>query len=172
MQFNGLIYKLPQEVKILMGVFLLIILIGYFSSLIMVDRTTSMSSQGIEENFVGNEANLHAVDMKFQKSETQVLGIIHSHILSMSFLFLLIGLFLSITQLSLKIKLFLMIEPFISILLTFGGIYFLWKGISWFKYIIIFSGSLMTLTLLISSLIIFYQLFQKKSFEIKEVDKE
>jgi hypothetical protein len=147
-----------------MAVFVLIINIGYFSALMMVENTTSMSSTGIQENYLGNEADENAVEMKFQKSESQVLGIIHSHILSMSMIFLLMGIFISLTKMSQKIKLFLMLEPFVSIIITFGGIYFLWKGITWFKYIIIFSGSLMTLTLLVSSLIIYYQLLFSKSF--------
>ncbi|MDO9261159.1 MAG: hypothetical protein Q7U08_04390 [Flavobacteriaceae bacterium] len=164
MKLNGLLYILPKELKLLMAVFVLIINIGYFSALMMVENTTSMSSTGIQENYLGNEADENAVEMKFQKSESQVLGIIHSHILSMSMIFLLMGIFISLTKMSQKIKLFLMLEPFVSIIITFGGIYFLWKGITWFKYIIIFSGSLMTLTLLVSSLIIYYQLLFSKSF--------
>lgn len=163
MRLNGLLYILPKEIKLLIAVFLVLINIGFFSSLVMVDNTTSMSTTGIQENYLGNEADEHAVEMKFQKSEQQVIGIIHSHILSMGMLFLLMGILVSLTYLPQNFKLFLMIEPFVSILLTFGGIYFLWSGITWFKYIIIFSGSLMTLSLLTASLIIYYQLLFPRS---------
>ena len=74
---------------------------------------------------------------------------------------MLIGLILSITQLGKKLKLFLMIEPFISVILTFGGIYLLWKGLIWMKYIVMFSGALMTLTFTLSVIIILFQLFKK-----------
>ncbi len=166
MQINGLIYILPKELKLLMAVFLVLINIGFFSSLLMVNKTTTMSSTGIQENYLGNEADEDAVEMKFQKSEKEVLGIIHTHILSMSILFFLMGIFVSLTKLSKNLKIFLMLEPFISVLLTFGGIYFLWMGITWFKYIIIFSGSLMTLTFIVSTAIVFYQLLFSKSISI------
>lgn len=106
--------------------------------------------------------------MKFQKTEREILGIVHTHILSMSVLFFIMGIFVSITKLSNNLKLFLMLEPFLSVFLTFGGIYFLWMGITWFKYIIIFSGSLMTLTFITSSVIVFYQLYFSKSISIQK----
>lgn len=164
MKLNGLLYVLPKELKLLIAVFIVLINIGFFSALIMVDNTTSMNATGVQENYLGNEADELAVEMKFKKSEQQVVGIIHSHILSMALIFLMMGIIVSLTQLPQNFKLFLMLEPFLSILLTFGGIYFLWKGVTWFKYIIVFSGSLMTLTLMISSFIIYYQLLFPKSF--------
>lgn len=163
MQLNGLIYILPKELKLLIAVFLILINIGFFSSLLMVNKTTGMSLTGIQENYLGNEKEEETVEMKFQKTEKEVLGIIHTHILSMSILFFMMGIFVSLTKLSRNLKLFLMLEPFASVLLTFGGIYFLWMGITWFKYIIIFSGSLMMLTFIVSSAIVVYQLFFFKS---------
>jgi hypothetical protein len=44
-----------------------------------------------------------------------------------------------------RLKLFLIIEPFVSILLTFGGLYLIWFGVEWFRYVVIFSGIAMTL---------------------------
>ena len=168
MQLNGLIYVIPKEIKLLIAVFLVVINIGFFSSLLLVDNTTSMNTTGVQENYLGNEADENAVEMKFQKTEREILGIVHTHILSMSVLFFIMGIFVSITKLSNNLKLFLMLEPFLSVFLTFGGIYFLWMGITWFKYIIIFSGSLMTLTFITSSAIVFYQLYFSKSISIQK----
>jgi len=92
--------------------------------------------------------------MKFKKSEREILTIIHSHILSMSVIFFLIGFLVCLTNINIKLKLFLAIEPFVSILLTFGGIYLLWLDILWFRYVVIFSGILMTLSFLISAFLI------------------
>ena len=55
-----------------------------------------------------------------------------------------------------------MFEPFISIVLTFGGIYLLWNGMLWFKYIIMFSGIAMVLSVVISSFIILKELVLSK----------
>ena len=162
MQLNGLILTLPKEIKLLIGVFIMVLSIGFYSGLLFVSETSSANPNGIEEQYLGNEDDEDATIMRFKKSEKEMLSIVHSHILSMSIIFFLVGIILSITKLNKKAKLFLMIEPFFSIILTFGGLYFLWKGILWMTYIVMFSGTLMTLTFTLSVVIILYQLFQKQ----------
>jgi len=162
MQINGLLYSLPKEIKVLIGVFIIVLSIGFFSGIFFVGKTSSVNPNGIQEQYLGNEHDEDAEIMKFKKGENEMLSLVHSHVLSMSMIFFLLGIILSITELKNKVKLFLMIEPLISVLLTFGGIYFLWKGFLWMKYLIIFSGTLMTLTFSISVIIILRQLLQKK----------
>ena len=96
--------------------------------------------------------------MKFKKSEREILTVVHNHMLSLSVIFFLLSLILAVTSINKKLKYFLMIEPFLSIVLTFGGIYFLWKGITWFKYIVILSGSLMSFSFIVATTSILYQL--------------
>jgi len=162
MQLNGLIYTFPKEIKLLIGVFIIVLSIGFYTGLLFVNETSSMSSTGIEENYIGNENVEDAEVMKFKKSDREMLSIVHSHILSMSLIFFLVGLILSTTSLSRSLKLFLMIEPFISVVLTFGGIYILWNGTLWMKYIVMFSGTLMTLSFTVSIFVILFQLLQLK----------
>ena len=137
--------------------------IGFFTGLLFVGETSSANPNGIEEQYLGNESDEDAEIMKFKKSDQEMLTLVHNHILSMSIIFFLVGMILSTTKLNKKLKLFLMIEPFASVLLTFGGIYLLWNGLFWMKYIIMFSGTLMTLTYSCSIVIILLQLFQNKS---------
>ena len=91
-----------------------------------------------------------------------MLTIVHTHILSMSFIFFLLGALVWLSKLPKNLKLFLSVEPFISVLLTFGGIYFLWTGLLWMKYVVIFSGILMTLTFSISVILVLQQLAKKR----------
>lgn len=163
MQLNGLINTLPKELKLLIGVFIIVLSIGFYTGLLFVNETSSIDTKGIEENYLGNDNDEDAEIMKFKKSPKEMLSIVHSHILSMSFIFFLLGGILSITNLPISLKLFLMIEPFLSVLLTFGGLYFLWKEILWMKYLVMFSGALMTFTFTLSSLIILYQLSRTKN---------
>jgi len=163
MKLNGLIYTLPKELKLLIGAFVIVLSIGFFTGLLFVSDTSSANPNGIEEQYLGNEADEEAKVMKFKKSDKEMLSMVHNHILSMSIIFFLVGLLVCITDLKKKVKLFLMIEPFVSVLLTFGGIYLLWKGFTWMKYIVMISGTLMTLTFALSVLIIFIQLFKKKA---------
>jgi CBS domain containing-hemolysin-like protein len=163
MQLNGLIFTFPKEIKLLIGAFLIVLSIGFFTGLLFVGETSSANPNGIEEQYLGNESVEHVEVMKFRKSDKEMLTLVHNHILSMSLIFFLLGLILSTTQLNKKLKLFLMVEPFMSVILTFGGIYMLWKGFLWMTYIVMISGALMTLTFTLSVIIILRQLIKNKT---------
>ena len=158
MQVHGLIHQFPKEIKLVIVAFVVVLSIGFYGGLTFVSSTTSMSSNGIETHYLGNEADEDAEIMKFKKSESEMLTIVHNHILSLSVIFFLLSLILATTSINKKLKYFLMIEPFLSILFTFGGIYLLWKGILWFKYIVILSGTLMTLSFVVATISIIYQI--------------
>jgi len=162
MQLNGIISTFPREVKGLIAAFIVVLSIGFYTGLLFVGETSSANPSGIEEQYLGNEDDVDATVMKFKKNEQQMLTLVHGHILSMSIIFFLVGLILCATKLHYKLKLTLIVEPFVSVLLTFGGLYFLWKEILWMKYVVMISGTLMTLTFTISVLIILYQLFKSK----------
>ncbi len=162
MQLNGFIYTLPKELKLLIAVFVIVLSIGFFLGLLFVGETSSVNPNGIEEQYLGNEDNESAEVMKFKKSDKEMLSIVHSHILSMSVIFFLVGILIAITKLPKKLKLFLMTEPLLSVLLTFGGLFMLWEGIIWMKYIVMISGTLMTLSFTGSVIIILKQLLKKQ----------
>lgn len=162
MQLNGLIFTLPKEIKLLIGAFIIVLSIGFYMGLLFVGETSSANPNGIEEHYLGNENDENAEVMRFKKSGQEMLTLVHNHMLSMSIIFFLVGFIVSITKLNRKLKLFLIVEPFISVVLTFGGLYMLWTGVLWMKYIVIFSGILMTLTFTVSVLVILKQLLPKK----------
>jgi hypothetical protein len=162
MQVHGLLHKFPTEIKGIIAIFVIALSIGFYGGVSFINKTTSMQPSGIETQYLGNEKNENAKNMKFKKSEHEVLTIIHNHILSMSVIFFLLALILSTTSINKQIKHFLMFEPFVSVVLTFGGIYFLWKGFIWVKYVIMFSGILMTLSYTLAVILIIQQLFVKK----------
>lgn len=163
MQVAGIIQTFPKEVKLLIATFIVVLSIGFYTGLLFVGETSSANPNGIEEQYLGNEADEEAIVMKFKKSEKEMLTLVHGHILSMAIIFFLVGAILSTTQLNLKFKTFLMVEPLISVLLTFGGLYFLWKGMIWMKYVVMVSGTLMTLSYTLSIIIILKQLLSKKT---------
>ena len=84
MNLNGLIYSLPKEFKNLVVPFILVLSIGYFVSILLVDHTSSLSPIGIEENYLGNESKDPQVIYKFKKTKYQIYNLLHSHIISMS----------------------------------------------------------------------------------------
>lgn len=163
MQLHGLIHSLPVYVKQFLVAFVIVLSIGYFTGLQFVRQTESDHPAGIEENYLGNEDIDDAAVMKFKKGEREMLTIIHTHILSISFIFVLLGGLVAITSLPRKLKAFLMIEPFVSIILTFGGIYLMWAGMLWMKWVVMISGTLMTLVFIASALLVLIQLLKRSN---------
>nr|WP_298997664.1 hypothetical protein [uncultured Allomuricauda sp.] len=164
MVLQGSIQNFPKEIRILILVYLVVTSIGFVSALQFVNTTTEGGqSKGIEENYLGNEDDLEAVELKFAKSEKQILNIVHAHMLSMGMLFLILALLVATTPLKGVIRKLLLFEPLISVLLTFGGIYFLWKGMLWMKYVIMISGIAMTLSYVVSVLVVGYWAIKSKN---------
>lgn len=83
-----------------------------------------------------------------------MLNILHTHFLSMSLIFFILALLVYGCDLSPFLKQLLMIEPMISVILTFGGIFLVWKGIAWMSYLVLLSGTLMTLSFSASAFLI------------------
>ena len=131
--------------RVMTACFLIVLSIGFFTGIRFVSETESTTPDGLVEHYNGNEQDEDVMEMKFKKSAQEMLTIVHTHILSMSMLFFLTGFLLVQTSINQRLKLFLIIEPFVSILLTFGGLYLIWFGVEWFRYVVIFSGIAMTL---------------------------
>ena len=161
MVLKGLIYQFPKELKLLIVAFVCTVSIGFYSGISFVRSTTNANPTGIEQRYLGNEDDENATKMMFKKSEGEIMTTVHSHILSLSVIFFMISLILVTTDIPQKLKLFLMIEPFFSLVFTFGGIYFLWKDLHFMKYVIMLSGFLMTATYTASIFIILKQALKK-----------
>lgn len=158
-----LIKNLSVPIKYFIGAFLILLSIGYFTGLAFVAQTDSTTPQGIEENYNGNEDEDAPKVLKFKKSSREMLTIIHTHVLSISMIFFMTGILLWFTEQRVLIKKILSIEPFVSVLVTFGGIYLVWLGYSFFSILIVISGTLMTLSYVLAILFIFNDLLKKPS---------
>ena len=112
MKLNGLIYNLPSELRNLIISFVIVLSTGYFVGVMFIDHTSSLNPQGIQDNYLGNEVTERIDVIKFKKSSYQMFNLIHTHVISMSIIFFIMGLLLSITDLNKYLKAFLIIEPF------------------------------------------------------------
>ena len=170
------IHNLPSYAKVFIFAFLLTLSLGYYTGVLFVKHTTEFTPQGIEESYNGNQIEeeiteddwenddwegLSSNSLKYKKSEQEIISIVHAHVISFSLIFLLLGVIVMLTSIPLWLKKILIIEPFISIVLTFGGIWMLWKDIAWMKYIVMCSGILLTITFSLSVLIVIQQLLKK-----------
>jgi hypothetical protein len=157
----GYIASFPKELKVLTAFFLITLSIGFYLGLGFVNETTENKSQGIIENYNGNENDVKAETMKFKKSEHEMYNILHTHFLSLSIIFFILGVLTCGTSINSALRKFLMIEPLVSVMLTFGGIYFVWLGFEWMSYIVMLSGILMTVSYTLAVVLVFRELVRK-----------
>jgi hypothetical protein len=157
----GYIASFPKELKVLTAFFLITLSIGFYLGLGFVNETTENKSQGIIENYNGNENDVKAETMKFKKSEHEMYNILHTHFLSLSIIFFILGVLTCGTSINSALRKFLMIEPLVSVMLTFGGIYFVWLGFEWMSYTVMLSGILMTVSYTLAVVLVFRELVRK-----------
>ena len=145
MEPSFLLRNFSKPFKSFLFAFIVVLSIGYFTGLLFVAQTDSTSPKGMVENYNGNEEVEDAAVLKFRKGEREMLTILHTHILSIGFIFAFLGVLVWGTELPLFWKKFFMIEPFCSIIVTFGGIYLLWLGYTSLAYIVTVSYTHLTL---------------------------
>ena len=162
MELKGQILNVSKEIKWLIFIYLIITSIGFLSALQFVNVTTEGTPKGIQENYLGNEEDLEATELKFVMQERQILNIVHAHMLSMGMLFFILALLVATTPVGGVLRKVLLFEPLVSVFLTFGGIYFLWKELLWMKYVVMISGLLMTVSYIVSLIVLLYWLFKNK----------
>ncbi len=159
MKISGTIHQLPFPAKMLIIFFLLALSFGFFSGFRYLKGATNLTPAGIEKNYNGNEKEQDPDEVIFKKSQDEILTVIHAHALSMSMIFFLLGIILLMTTMNETLKYFLLIEPFVSIVVTFGGIWLMWKEVIWFKYVVMVSGIFLSISYMTTVLIIAWQLF-------------
>ena len=154
--------KVEGSARLFLILFVFCLSFGYAAGLYYISLSSGFTNKSVQENYLGNEADEEAEVMKFKMNEKEVLSIIHGHVISFSLIFLAIGFLLFQSSYSSKLVSVLVIEPFISIVLTFGGIWFMWKGVEWMKFIVILSGAIMHLIYITSTVLILADLLKKR----------
>ena len=165
---NFQLHTLPKSLRRTLTVFLIALSFGYVSGLDMLKSTTEFKAKGVEKNVLGNEIDEQVEELYFKMSERELQGIIHSHVVSLAVLFLILSVMLYFSSYNNRIKNFLMLEPTISLVVTFAGLWLLWSGISWMKYIIMISGILIHLSIIAVLLLLLKDLTFRKSYFSKQ----
>ncbi len=163
MNWSFKLRNLPGELKLLVLLFTLAMLFGYGASFVLIKDQTNLSPSGIEENYNGNEDNDASGTMKFRKSKFEMLTSVHSHLFTLSLIFLATGIMVYFSGLPKKIKLFLIAEPIISLMVTFSSLILLWQGYLAFRYLALISGVIMHGTFVITLLLIIRELYFRRT---------
>ncbi|MFB6306653.1 MAG: hypothetical protein ABEH43_06645 [Flavobacteriales bacterium] len=159
MTLKGKIKELPSIAKLFLATFVISLSLGYTTAFYFLTDTTGPTPKGVQTNYLGNENEQNPEGKrKFKMSKRELLTTIHDHTISISLIFLAIGSIFLLTDVRPSLKKFFLVEPFISIIVTFGGIWLMWTGVIWFKYIIMISGSLMTFSYYFMAVVVLWQL--------------
>jgi len=167
-----LLRTMPRELRLLAFFAMLTLSVGYAHAIGYVYLTTHIVPKGISERYrgteqlppapqqpstgIGSASDTPATsqpqtitatgDQQYQKSLAEMLNIIHTHVITMTLIFALSGVITACTDtISRRVRNLAIVEPFVGILLTFGGLWatrYLGSGWSW---VVSASGALMAL---------------------------
>ena len=154
-----------REIRGLIVCFVLALLIGVSIGLIYVATTTSLTPDNTAEHYRGSETNDgFDIPEKYAKTLSGMLLTTHTHVISFSIIFFLLGIHFSMTSMIQgPWKMVLLIEPFASFLLTFLSIWGLRYVSTYFSVTTIFFGVLTYASFyLVSCMILYELLFYKK----------
>jgi len=141
-----LLHSWPAAYKKLILVFTIIAFLGVVIGGIFIEATTNLKPQGVVEQYSGNEqTRAEAEELKFAKPFKEMLTTTHNHILGLSPLFLIIGMLYLATGGVNGLKMAIATEPFLSLILTFGGLWVMRYWWAPFVYVVIASGTFMLL---------------------------
>ena len=161
---NILLHQLPAKLKLLLLLTVVNLTVGVGIGLYYVANTTELTPTGTAEHFSGSEIDAEFdIPEKYPKPVSELLITTHNHILSLSLIFLVIGgIFYFNSSISSGMKTFLIAEPFISIITTFGGIWLMRFVHPAFVYLVIPSGILMYGCYFVMAGVLLYELGLKK----------
>ena len=154
---------LDQTAKLFISIFLVTMGVGICTGLYYVYLTTNMTPAGSIEQFNGSIVAEDEIPEKFEKPLENMILTTHNHVSMFSIISLLIGsIFYFNSLINGKLKLFLLLEPFISIILTFSSMWFMRYVDYSFVYIMILSALIMYICWTAMILTSLYELTFKK----------
>lgn len=152
------------NLKILITAFLILLTFGYSIGLLLVEHKTALTPAGITEEYKGTNEDSQEEVIKYPRSKNEMYIFLHNHVTSLSVIFFIIGfIFYFSSAVSCQIKTFLILEPFISIAVTFSGIWLLWETSQLFSWLVLVSGILMGLSYAAMVVLILIELWIPKT---------
>jgi hypothetical protein len=164
---NIRLYQLDNNIKHFLIAFLIALSTGVAVGLIYLNYTTNYSPEDAVTRFRGSEevnsADEFDIPESYAKPVSEILMTTHNHIISFSFIFILLG---SIFYFNSIIKgfwkMFFMIEPMISTIVSFGSIWAMRFIHEDFVYLTVVSAILIYTSYFVMASVSLYELIFKK----------
>ncbi len=154
---------LDSTAKTFLAFFLITIQIGILIGIGYIYYTTDLNPEGTIEHYNGSEIIENDIPEEFPKPLEGMILTTHAHVNSFAMISLIIGLIFYFNSIiSNKFKLFLMIEPFISTIITFSSIWIMRYLNDSFVYLVMISSVLMYLCWSIMIIVSLYEIILKK----------
>lgn len=135
-----------SDTKAFLKAFLVVLTLGLCLGIYFVQLNTSLEPTGIVSHYNGNEM-ADEFEISYGKSLKELVLTTHNHIISFAFIFVLLGaIFLGVQNINARLKRFLLIEPFVSIVVTFGSMFLIRYVHPNFVFVMIASSTLMYLS--------------------------
>ncbi|NOX65009.1 MAG: hypothetical protein GXO85_04225 [Chlorobi bacterium] len=164
---NKFLYQLDSDLRTYLALFLTVLTAGVLVGLIYLNFTTDMSPAGTAERWNGS---IDETEMDFEiaenypKSISEMLATTHTHIISFALIFGIVGFIFNYNSIVKGYwKKFLMLEPIISILVTFSSIWLMRFVHESFVYLVILSAVFMYTSYFIVVGISLYELLLKRA---------
>jgi len=154
---------LDSTAKTFLAFFLITIQLGILIGIGYIYYTTDLNPEGTIEHYNGSEIIENDIPEEFPKPLEGMILTTHAHVNSFAMISLIIGLIFYFNSIiSNKFKLFLMIEPFISTIITFSSIWIMRYLNDSFVYLVMISSMLMYLCWSIMIIVSLYEIILKK----------
>ena len=164
MNNNFHLKNLEIKFKYFLVMFLITISAGIFTGLSYIYYTTNIAADNISERYAGTNVEEHEIPENFPKSLENMIQTTHEHVNSFAMISLVLGLIFYFNSIITgKLKLFFMIEPFFSTIITFLSLWLIRYLNNSFTYLVIVSSGLMYICWFIMIGICIYELLCKKN---------
>lgn len=125
----------PPQLRRLAVSFVLVAAAGVTAGLLLVAQVTGRSMAGMRNYFRGSPVSADDIPEYFPKPLMEMLVTTHNHLISLAVLFAFMGFLVYFARIvPVRWKSFLMLEPFVSLATTFGGLWlvrFVHGGFVW-----------------------------------------
>ncbi len=151
--------ELPRSFRTLGAWITVVQLIGYTTALGYIWWTTRMVPTGIAARYRGSESDTTSATMQFGKSLPEMLGLTHTHLLSMAVIFLLSGGALALCEsVSERWRRVLIAEPFAALLVSFSAMWLMRYADHRFAWLLEASSLLMAATFYLQCVLVLREL--------------
>ena len=168
---NVMLTELDRSLKSFLITIISVLTIGVSTGLIYLFDTTNYSATGTVERFSGSQMNQGDNEFEipeyYPKPISEMLITTHNHILGFSFIFFIMGIIFYFNSVIIGFwKTFLLVEPVISVLITFGSLWLIRYVDTNFVYLTIISSTFLYISFFIMAGTCIFELQFKKTITV------